>query len=318
MPYKFFQLKQATFFLLLLAFPVFLRAGLQQQNQLTIKKDSAVATQDSLLYKADSTLVKQDSPLTGTIHSYSTVLQSALQESRFLNITGAPAAIITKEMAVPVNTFLFYVLLAVVVLLASLRFFYNRYFNNLFKVFFNTSLRQSQLTDQLLQAKQASLFFNILFVITGGLYLYLLLLHFNWMVPAKPLLVMGTCILGMAAVYFLKYIVLKFTGWVTGYKDAANTYLFIIFLINKILGTLLVPFVIVIAFAAPFLRYPAVLVSLLLVGLMFFLRFLRSYGLLQNQVRVSRVHFFMYIIGIELLPLLLIYKALMVLLNKKL
>jgi Domain of unknown function (DUF4271) len=313
-------LKQVLFFLLLIVFPVLLQARLPQQDTLVLQKDAVGVKTSSIISSAiDSIPVKKDSILPpSALSSYNNVIQQALKENRFLKASGLPVAAVSRERPASSVTQIFYVLLAVVLLLGFLRFFYTRYFNNLFRVFFNTSLRQSQLTDQLLQAKQVSLFFNILFVITGGVYIYFLLAHFKWIAPARPLMVIGICILTLAGIYFLKYIVLKFTGWLTGYKEAANTYLFIIFLINKILSVLLIPFVIVIAFAAPFLQYPAVLVSLLLAGLMFLLRFLRSYGLLQNQVKVSRTHFFISILGVELIPLLLIYKALMVLLNKKL
>jgi len=326
LPYNFFLLKQVLFFLLLLMFPVLSKARLPQQDTVVLQNDAVAPKIDSVTPTIDpvssslidSVPVMKDSILPPARQSYNNTLQRVLSESSFLNIAGVPAAAASKERLEASTTLIFYVALGIVMLLAFLRFFYTRYFNNLFRVFFNTSLRQSQLTDQLLQAKQISLFFNIFFVITGGFYIYLLLTHFNWVVPANPLLLISICTLTLATVYFMKFVILKFTGWLTGYKEAANTYLFIIFLINKILSVLLLPFVVIIAFAAPVVQYPAVLISILLVGLMFLLRFLRSYGLLQSQVKVSRTHFFMYIIGIELVPLLLIYKALMILLNKKL
>jgi len=89
-------------------------------------------------------------------------------------------------------------------------------------------------------------------------------------------------------------------------------------LINKILGILLIPFIIVIAFSPDYLKKTAVIISLLMVGIMFLLRFLRSFSLLHSQIKVSRFHFFLYIIGIELLPVLLIYRGVMILLNKNL
>jgi len=119
-------------------------------------------------------------------------------------------------------------------------------------------------------------------------------------------------------VYIAKFMSLKFTGWVTGYKEVTNTYIFIIFLINKILGVLLLPFVIIIAFSIPSLITASVVLSLLVISLMFLLRFFRSYGLLQNKLKISRFHFFMYVIGVEIIPLLLIYKALILLLSKNL
>jgi hypothetical protein len=40
--------------------------------------------------------------------------------------------------------------------------------------------------------------------------------------------------------------------------------------------------------------------------------------LLQNQLKISHFQFFLYIIGIEIMPLLLIYKGLMILLSNNL
>jgi hypothetical protein len=212
----------------------------------------------------------------------------------------------------------FYFLAGIGLLLAFFRFFYTAYFNNLFRLFFNASLRQSQLTDQLLQAKLPSLFFNILFIFSGGIYVYLLLRHYKWIAEQDFWLVLAYCTVSLAIIYLVKLLTVKFTGWLTGYKTITNIYVFIIFLINKILGILLVPFSVVIAFAIPSLATAAVIISLLLVGLLFLLRFFRSYGLLQHQLKISRFHFFMYVVGIEIVPVLLIYKALVLLLSKNL
>jgi hypothetical protein len=208
--------------------------------------------------------------------------------------------------------------MGIALFLAFFKFFYTRYFNNLFRVFFNTSLRQNQLTDQLLQAKQASMFFNIFFILAGGSYVYFLLNHFDWLPQKNVLSTLSLCILSVGVVYLVKYLTLKFTGWITAYKEPINTYVFIVFLINKILGIFLIPFIVIIAFAQPSLTTPAVYASLFLIGLMLLFRFVRSYGLLQNRLRVSKMHFLLYITGIEIIPLLLIYKGLMILLNKNL
>ncbi len=320
MPFKTFYLKTvvALLFLFLSAYsfsqvPVQDTAKVKTDSSILLK-DSAALPTDTLKRVIDSTAAKPVKLSSG----YNSIIQRVLEHNQYLNASGTPVATDARQKPVAQGDFLFYLLLALVLFLACLRFFFERYFNNLFRVFFNTSLRQSQLTDQLLQAKQVSLFFNILFACTGGLYIYFLLAHFNWIRNDNSLLVAGICIVSVAVIYFLKYLVLKFTGWLTGYREATRTYLFIIFLINKILGILLIPFIMVIGFAAAFLRYPAVLISLLFVGLMFLLRFLRSYGLLRKDIKVSRFHFFLYITGVELIPLLLIYKLLMVLLSKNL
>ena len=197
-------------------------------------------------------------------------------------------------------------------------FFYARYFSTLFRVFFNTSLRQSQLTDQLLQAKLPSLLFNAFFVISTGSYIYFLLQHYQVISAQKQWAFWGLCILAIAVIYFIKYGTLKFTGWITGYTATTDTYVFIIFLISKIIGVVLLPFTILMAFANIKIAAVAALVSLLFAGLFLLLRFFRSYGLLQNQLKITRFHFLLYLAGVEIIPLLLIYKGLVILLQKNL
>lgn len=211
---------------------------------------------------------------------------------------------------------LFYLIMGLVLLLAFLKYFYNRYFTNLFRVFFNTSLRQSQLTDQLLQAKLPSLLFNLFFVITGGLYVFILLRYYQMIPDENNQMLFFSSIAILGLIYLVKFCTLKFTGWITGLSEVTNTYVFIIFLINKIIGIFLVPFIVILSFSDLDIVKTAVLISLMSIVIFLLLRFFRSYSLLQNQLKISRFHFILYIIGIEILPLLLIYRGLVFYLSK--
>jgi hypothetical protein len=309
-------LKQVILFFSGLLFSVLLCAQQPTDSNLVkqvILKDTARI--DSTL-KIDSITPKPALVIASPLDKYNELMQYVLEHNLYLNTKAKPIATSSKEMAATSTDLIFYIILSTLLLLAFLRFFYPRYFNNLFRVFFNTSLRQSQLTDQLLQAQLASMLFNLFFVVTGGLYSYFLLLHYKWVTSDNAVLVIGASILLLALIYFVKYLTLKFTGWLTGNKEVANTYLFIIFLINKILSVMLLPFVIVMAFAMPGLKTIAAVLSLLLVVLMFLLRFLRSFGLLQHKVKVSWFHFLLFIAGVELLPILLIYKGMVIMLTK--
>ena len=298
---------------------------LAQQPDSSMVKDSSGVVRDSSLLPAlaGDTLLETDSIVerdTGfnARAIYDSALKQIITENQFLNAGGIPVAMVNKIKSSKSPDNLFYIFAVTGIILGFFRFFYTRYFNNLFRVFFNASLRQSQLTDQLLQAKLPSLLFNIVFVLTGGVYVYLLLRYYHWVSSNNFWLVIFYCCLSLGGIYLIKFISLKFTGWLTGYKEITNTYVFIIFLINKILGILLLPFAVIIAFAMPALSTAAVIISLLFIGLMFLLRFFRSYGLLQHQLKVSRFHFFLYVAGIEIVPVLLIYKALVLLLSKNL
>lgn len=213
---------------------------------------------------------------------------------------------------------LFYLLASFTLLLAVLRVFFARYFATLFRVFFNTSLRQSQLTDQLLQAKLPSLLLNVFFFLSGGLYIYFLMDYYQVRLDQNKWLTMGACILLLAIIYSSKFIILKITGWLSGKSEITGNYIFVIFLINKIIGIILVPFMVVIAFTNQNLIKPAILLSYFVAGFLLMLRFFKSYGLLQNKLNINRLHFFLLIAAMEILPFLLIYKLLMLFLNKNL
>lgn len=276
---------------------------------------SAAAQQPDTLSVQNDTLL----PVTQTpVNRYEAAWQQLQQQNKFLNLKGTPAAMPVKFKTAAANDAFFYLILLLVLLLALLRFFYSRYFNTLFRVFFNTSLRQSQLTDQLLQAKLPSLLFNIFFVASTGSYVYFLLQHYGIINRQQQWSFWWLSILAIAVIYFTKYTTLKFTGWVTGYTETTGTYVFIIFLISKIIGVVLLPFTILMAFSNSKIAAVAALISLLFAGLLLLLRFFRSYGLLQNQLKISRFHFILYLAGIEIIPLLLIYKGLVLLLQKNL
>lgn len=239
-------------------------------------------------------------------------------KNKLLNIEGQPVSLTVQlKKGRPSDAF-FYLMASMVLLLAFLRYFYSRYFTNLFRVFFNTSLRQNQITDQLLQAKLPSFLFNIFFVLSGGIYVYVLLSQYQLFNAGNKGLVIFSSIALVGVVYFIKFCTLKFTGWVTGLEAEVNIYVFVIFLINKIVGIFLVPFIIVMAFSERDIVRIAVLVSVISIGIFLLLRFFRSYALIQNQLKISKFHFFLYISGLEILPLLLIYKGLMVYLPKNL
>lgn len=259
----------------------------------------------------DTTIQKVDSVQTDSAHLYkpqTPPLDSFLNEHKYLNIKTPAVSFAAKERTTTGKEFLFYLLGIVILSLAMFKVFYSKYFNNIFRVFFNTSLRQNQLTELLLQAKLPSLIFNIFFVISAGLYAWLLLDYYHLAKVSNNYIYIGFSVLFVAAIYSGKYISLKLIGWISGMSTVTDQYIFVIFLINKIIGIILIPFIILLAFAAGSLLNYIVIISFCVIGILFLLRYLRSYGLLQSQLKINVFHFLLYIIGMELLPILLIYK----------
>jgi hypothetical protein len=75
--------------------------------------------------------------------------------------------------------YLFYYLIFLLILFGLLRRAFAKYFYDLFRVFFKTTLKQRQTQEQLLQSSLASVFMNSFFVLSAGLYLNFLLQYFH-------------------------------------------------------------------------------------------------------------------------------------------
>jgi len=205
--------------------------------------------------------------------------------------------------------YLFYLLLGIVALLAFIKVSFSKYFKNLFLLFFQTSLRQKQTREQLLQDTLASLLINCLFLLSAGLFITLLMLYKGWsQMYFWNLYAYSTLVLLL--IYLGKYLFISFSGWVFNNQEAAQGYIFLVSMVNRIMGVLLLPFTVFLAFAETNLSTIVITASIGLVILLLLYRYLVSFGSLRNDLKINAFHFFLYLCTIEILPLLLIYKLL--------
>jgi hypothetical protein len=275
------------------------------------------ARSDSMNNSAGDTLISDSNHVIFKpgVSTYYSLLDSLLSANKFIKHKQKPVYFIIDKKTTPGKENLFYLVSMIILVFGIFKVLYSKYFDKIFRIFFNTSLRHNQLTDLLLQATLPSLILNTFFLITGGLFAWLLLSHyyFNDTNNYKLLLF---CIAAVTIIYTGKFCVLKFIGWVTETKSISNTYIFVIFLINKIIGITLIPFIVCIAFAPPAFINGTVILSSLILVIFFIMRFIRSYSLLQNQLLFSRLHFLLYIVTLEILPLLIIYKFSLIFIHK--
>ena len=207
--------------------------------------------------------------------------------------------------------YLFYYLVFLLILFGLLRRTFAKYFYDLFRVFFKTTLKQRQTQEQLLQSSLASVFMNSFFVLSAGLYVNFLLQYFQLEISDNFWLQYVYCAGALATIYSVKFIGLKITGWLFNLSNATDSYIFIVFIINKMLGIFLLPFLLLLAFANDPLYGSAMVISWLGIGLLLIYRFILSYAALRKEVKLNSFHFILYILGFEVIPLLLIYKLLL-------
>jgi hypothetical protein len=172
-------------------------------------------------------------------------------------------------------------------------------------------MRHQQIREQLLQTPLPSLLLNILFVVSGGYYLSLLARYYEIGIFDNFWMTFLYAILFVSAVYVGKYIALTLTGWIFNISSATGTYIFIVFLVNKMVGIFLLPVIAVMSFANEALLTVLVPVSYLILILFLCYRFLNAYRPIRTEIKVNRFHFFLYLCAFEIAPLLLICKVLL-------
>ncbi len=275
----------------------------------SIKQDSLAISVDSLSQVTDST---QTDSLQAVIP---VVAVKRMDTSTYAKYLTHPYLPLTKKPMFMISDFrdrrtlddLFYLLMGVLLLLAFIRSAFPRYFKNLFVLFFQTSLRQKQTRDQLLQDNLGSVFVNLLFIVSTSIYGALIIRHREWLdYPFWHVIFFGAGLL--AVVYFGKFLFLQFAGWVFNSREAAMNYTFTVFLVNKVLGVSLVPFLFFMAFATTSLREIAFTISVGLTGLLLLYRYVVSFATIRNTLKVNALHFFLYLCAVEILPLLVLYK----------
>lgn len=211
---------------------------------------------------------------------------------------------------------LFYLVVLLFILFAVIQRAFPKYFNDLFRLFFRTTIKQRQIREQLIQTPLPSLLLNAFYMISAGLYTSFMMQHFGLNPVGNFWLMFLYCTLGLSVAYFVKYAGLKICGWLFNLEEAADAYIFIVFIINKMIGILLLPFLLVLAFSLGDVYSTGLTLSWCLVGALLGYRLILTYGAVRNQVKVNPFHFFLYLCAFEIAPLLLVYKALLIFLRQ--
>ena len=211
---------------------------------------------------------------------------------------------------------IFYSIIGLLILFALFKNSFHRYISDLFGSYFRTTVRQRQIKEQLLQNPLPSLLFNVFFVLSGAIFVSLLAQRYS-LVEELPFWMLALySAVGLLVIYAGKFVLLKFFGWVFQLTEATNTYIFIIFSTNKVLGMVLLPFIILLAFSYGALNAASVTLALIVIACLFAYRFFLSYISINRMVHLNLFHFLLYLAAFEIIPVLLINKLLFLFLRE--
>ncbi|ANI89200.1 hypothetical protein A9P82_07785 [Arachidicoccus ginsenosidimutans] len=204
---------------------------------------------------------------------------------------------------------LFFIFLAIVLLVGVIRVGFPKYFTQVFQFILQPRIRKkNQRESNSAENVAPALLLNFLFVVTVSLCVVQLSEKDFSLIAAWKYWLYGA--VAISIIYLVKYLVIKLSGWMFGEVQAASTYNYVVFSINKIVGVLLVPIVVFVAYGSPqvvSVIYSAF--SVIVVCLLAY-RYIASFILMRGNLKISAFHFFLYLCAIEIIPLLIVYKVL--------
>ncbi|WP_346238211.1 DUF4271 domain-containing protein [Niabella insulamsoli] len=234
----------------------------------------------------------------------------------FFKINERPAyPAYTKKRAAPGKELYFYLLLGMLFLFAIIKSAFEKYFSDLIKLFFRRSLKQRQLKKQLAQNSLPALLFNIFFVVTFGFYAAFAIQKTT---PTNPfpfwqLLLCTTGAIG--SIYIIKYLILKSIGWIFKTVTLVEDYIFLIFLVNKILAVFLLPLTIFITLTNEESSTIGWTLSWILISAFILYRYFAAVSLVRKEKGLNLFNFILYIAAFEVLPTIVLYKGIEALLK---
>lgn len=237
-------------------------------------------------------------------------LRYAYEQNKLFGFLAKPLIVRSDKKEFKGKEILFYTLLAVLLFFAFIRISFPKYINDLFRVAFRTTLKQRQISEQLIQTPLPSLLLNFFFLVVASLYVGFVLEHYELSGRYNFWLLSLYCFAALTVIYVIKFLSLKFFGWLFNISATTDGYIFIVFMINKIVGIYLLPFIVLLAFTDGDVYEVAFALSYIGVFALLAYRFILSYSLARSQIRVNPFHFFLYLCAFEIVPLLLIYEAL--------
>ena len=202
----------------------------------------------------------------------------------------------------PQLEWMFYSFAFLLLFLSLINAFFGSYLQKVFRLFANEGFVYRQTKDQMTQAPLAAFLMNLLFMLSGTFFVFFGLGAHLLFTGVHRWQSMGLIFAFLVLVYASKYVLLQFLGWVFNLREPFDTYVFIVFLNNKVSGMLMLFASLLMAFAQPDARLLIFNLSLFLVAIIFLIRFIRGFQVFSKQARLGFFSFLLAVISLEILP----------------
>jgi hypothetical protein len=209
------------------------------------------------------------------------------------------------------KNFLFWVFLVTLTLMAFVVANARYMIKDAYSAVLNNSALRQVYKEPIGWGNIAYLALYVLFWINIGILGFLLMSQIGFKSPYRQSLTLLLCVGAASGVFLIKHLILYIVASVFPIEKEIKTYNFIILTAGTILGLLLMPLNIFIAYTSSGLSEIFVYIAFGVIGLTYLVRSLRSLSIASPYLIENRFHFVLYLCAVEIAPLMILVKILM-------
>lgn len=177
------------------------------------------------------------------------------------------------------------------------------YLNKCFQSFINDNSFNQYFREQSGRGAAPYYVLYTLFFVNLAFFLLLLLDFFEVSLPIDNYYFKWVVLAALAALLFLlKQFILILIRWIFPVEGEVRRYLFLIIVFSVVIGALLVPANLLIAYGPEGSRGYAMWTTIILIALIYLLRSIRGLFIANKQLLFHRFHFLLYICTVEIAP----------------
>ncbi|MEM8906912.1 MAG: DUF4271 domain-containing protein [Bacteroidota bacterium] len=237
----------------------------------------------------------------------SATTEAAPTEEVLQRVSPPPAKVLPKIS----GNFKFWTITLLLVLLTLAVTLYNSNISKVYRAFLNDNFLKMVHREHGTVVAFPYLLLYTLFFISGGIFIFLIGHHYDLSLSASHFWDLLLCIGIFTAIFLLKHLVLNIIGAVFPVQKEIKQYSFTIIIFGIVLGLLLIPANVLIAFVPTNLTQMFIYGTFIVIGFLYLFRILRGLFIASRYITLHKFHFFMYLCTVEIAPLLVLIKAIL-------
>ncbi|MBK8723958.1 MAG: DUF4271 domain-containing protein [Saprospiraceae bacterium] len=235
------------------------------------------------------------------------------------NVIAAPSKPISERLNPFANiklsgnpkNFIFWVILFMMLTITVLITLSRSFVSRIFQAFFNDNLLRQLYREY---ASVNAIFYFILyfmFMVNIGILVFLTASHYNYLFNNSQFTTLILCITASIAVFSIKHLLVTVAGAIFPIRKESNLYQFTMVVFGIVLGILLVPANLIIAYINPTNTLSCIIGTVILIGIVYVFRYIRSLFVAGSNVILHKLHFLVYLCTLEIAPFIILLKTIM-------